>query len=175
MIDAKTNRDSPKSLVVDIVNIMDLRSRITCWEDEETIHIDVWGEGLGLLIGKRGTTLEALQEVVSAIVRRRFQEERSVVLDVEGYRERKKKKLAEMARGIAEKVRRTGRPAKLNPMDQKERKIVHEAVKEIPGVISYSEGSEPNRRVIIIPEGRENRGGIAIPTSKDRNTERQRG
>ncbi len=151
-MEGAANRLSPKSLVVDIVNIMDMRSRVTCWEDEETIHIDIWGEDLGLLIGKGGATLEALQEVVAAIVRRRFQDHREVVLDVEGYRERKRKKIVELAREMAERARRTGRPSKLSPMTQKERKIVHETIKELKGVMSYSEGSEPFRRVVIVPE-----------------------
>jgi spoIIIJ-associated protein len=155
-------RVTPKSLVVDIINILDLRSRITCWEDEETIHIDIWGEDLGLLIGRGGSTLEALQEVVSALVRKRFGDRRKVVVDVEGYRERKRKKLVELAQRMAEKVKRTGRPVKLNPMGQKERKVIHEAVKEIPGLESHSEGREPNRRVVIRPRTGNERARTAI-------------
>ncbi|MEJ5185705.1 MAG: R3H domain-containing nucleic acid-binding protein [Candidatus Geothermincolales bacterium] len=144
-------RVTPKSLVVDIVNIMDLRSRITCWEDDETIHIDIWGEDLGLLIGKGGATLEALQEVVAAIIRNRFGDRREVVLDVEGYKERKRKNLVDLALRVAERVKKTGRPVKLDPMTKKDRKIVHETIKELPGVESYSEGKEPHRRVVIVP------------------------
>lgn len=144
-------RVTPKSLVVDIVNIMDLRSRITCWEDDETIHIDIWGEELGLLIGKGGATLEALQEVVAAIIRKRFGDRREVVLDVEGYKERKRKNLVDLALRVAERVKKTGRPVKLDPMTKKDRKIVHETIKELPGVESYSEGKEPHRRVVIVP------------------------
>ena len=136
---------------MDIVNLMNLRTRVTSWEDEEEIHVDVWGDGLGILIGKGGTTLQALQDLVTIIVRRNCSEDRRIIVDVERYRERKKQKLREYAERMAEKAVVAGKPIKLEPMGSRERKIIHDALKDIPGVESKSEGEEPQRRVIIFP------------------------
>ena len=142
---------TPKSVVVDIVNMMNLRTRVTSWEDEEEIHVDVWGDGLGILIGKGGATLQALQDLVTVIIRRNCGEERRITIDVERYRERSRQKLREYAERMAEKAVTTGRPVRLDPMSSRERKIIHDALKDIPGVESKSEGEEPQRRVIISP------------------------
>ncbi len=144
-------RNTPKSIVVDIVNLMNLRTRVTSWEDEEEVHIDIWGENLGILIGRGGATLQALQDLVTVIARRKGHVNRRITVDVERYREKKRQKLREYAERMAEKVSNTGRPVELEPMNPRERKIVHDTLKEIPGVESYSEGEEPNRRVIIRP------------------------
>jgi len=148
-------RNTPKSIVVDIVNLMNLRTRVTSWEDEEEIHVDIWGEDLGILIGKGGSTLQALQDLVTVIARRRGHADRRITIDVERYKERKRQRLRDYAERMAEKATSTGRPVKLEPMTPRERKIVHDALKEIPGVESFSEGEEPHRRVIIKPLGAE--------------------
>ena len=142
---------TPKSVVVDIVNLMNLRTRITSWEDDEEIHVDVWGEDLGILIGRGGTTLQALQDLVSTIVRRNNDETRRIVVDVERYKERKRQKLREYAERMADKALSTRKPVKLEPMTPRERKIVHDALKDIDGVDSVSEGEDPQRSVVINP------------------------
>jgi spoIIIJ-associated protein len=147
----------PKEVVIDIVNLMNLRSRVTCWEDEEEIHVDVWGEDLGILIGRGGATLQALQELVAAIVKKNCGESRRIVVDVERYRERKRQKLREFAERMAEKALVTGRPVRLPPMTARERKIVHDTLKEMEGVESKSEGEEPRRMVVIRPLQQGNR------------------
>jgi len=142
---------TPKSVVVDIVNLMNLRTRITSWEDEEEIHVDVWGEDLGILIGRGGATLQALQDLVSTIIRRNGEETRRIVVDVERYKERKRQKLRKYAERMADKVLSTRKPVKLEPMTPRERKIVHDTLKDIEGVDSRSEGEDPHRRVVINP------------------------
>lgn len=142
---------TPKSVVVDIVNLMNLRTRVTSWEDEEEIHVDVWGEDLGILIGRGGTTLQALQDVVTTIVRRNCPEVRRIVIDVERYRERRRQKLREYAERMADKALTTRKPIKLEPMTPRERKIVHDALKDVSGVESKSEGEDPQRRIVISP------------------------
>jgi len=142
---------TPKSVVVDIVNLMNMRTRVTSWEDEEEIHVDVWGEDLGILIGRGGTTLQALQDLASTIVRRSNDETRRIVVDVERYKERKRQKLREYAERMADKALSTRRPVKLEPMTPRERKIVHDALKDIDGVDSMSEGEDPQRSVVINP------------------------
>lgn len=144
-------RMTPKSIVVDIVNLMNLRTRVTSWEDEEEVHIDIWGENLGILIGRGGTTLQALQDLVTVIARRKTNTNRRITIDVERYKERKRQKLREFAERMAEKAMATKKPVSLEPMTPRERKIVHDALKEMPGVESFSEGEDPQRRVIIRP------------------------
>lgn len=142
---------TPKSVVVDIVNLMNLRTRVTSWEDEEEIHVDVWGEDLGILIGRGGTTLQALQDIVSTILHRKNYEERRIVVDVERYKEKRRQKLMEYAERMAEKSLMSRKPIRLEPMSPRERKIIHDALKDVSGVTSKSEGEDPQRRVVISP------------------------
>jgi len=117
------------------------------------MYVDILGgeddEGMGLLIGRHGQTLDALQEVVRSAVQRRTQSRCRVMVDVEDYRKRRRSQLAEKARSAAARVRRTGRPERLEPMTSYERKIVHDAAGEIGGVETSSEGEDPERRVVI--------------------------
>ena len=119
---------------------------------EGTMYVDVWGaggEGMGLLIGRHGQTLDALQELVRGSVQRQTEARCRVIVDVEDYRKRRRSQLATRARNIARRVKKTGRPESLDPMNPYERKIVHDAVGEVGGVESVSEGQEPARRVVI--------------------------
>ena len=116
------------------------------------MYLDVWGEdgdGMGLLIGRHGQTLEALQEVVRAAVQRRLETRCRVVVDVEDYRKRRRSQLVSRAQGVARRVKRSGRPERLEAMSSYERKIVHDAVSEIGGIETASEGEDPERRVVI--------------------------
>jgi spoIIIJ-associated protein len=150
-MEAEEKMITPKSVVVDIVNLMNLRTRVTSWEDEEEIHVDVWGDDLGILIGRAGSTLQALQDVVSTIVKRNGYEGRRIVVDVERYKERRRQKLMDYAERMAEKALTTKKPIRLEPMTPRERKIVHDTLKDIAGVSSKSEGEDPERSVIISP------------------------
>jgi spoIIIJ-associated protein len=120
----------------------------------DAIHyVDIWAgedaEGMGLLIGKHGHTLDSLQELVRNHVQRATGERCSVVVDVEDYRKRRRSHVARRAREAASRVRKTGRAEALEPMTAWERKVVHEAVGEFEGLQTVSEGVEPNRRVVI--------------------------
>ena len=120
---------------------------------EGTMYVDILGgesaEDMGILIGKHGQTLDALQDVVRAAVQRRTESRCLVVVDVEDYRKRRRSQVAQRARQIAQRVKRSGRPERLEPMTPYERKIVHDAVGQLGGVESTSEGDEPDRRVVI--------------------------
>jgi spoIIIJ-associated protein len=120
---------------------------------EGTMYVDITGgedsEGMALLIGKHGATLEALQELVRFSVQRRTLSRCRVVVDIEDYAKRRRSQLADRARQIAGRVRRTGRKEALEPMNPYERKIVHDAASEVGGVETASEGEEPDRRVVI--------------------------
>jgi spoIIIJ-associated protein len=110
-------------------------------------------EGMGLLIGRHGATLEALQDVVRSAVQRRTEERCRVIVDVEDYRKRRRSQLAGKAREAAKRVRRTGRQERFEPMSPYERKIIHDAASEVGGVETSSEGEEPERRVVIRKKG----------------------
>jgi spoIIIJ-associated protein len=117
------------------------------------MYVDLLGgedpQGMGLLIGRHGQTLEALHEIVRSAVQRKTGERCLVVVDVEDYRKRRRSQLAERAGEAARRVRRTGRPESLEPMNPYERKIVHDAASQVGGVETSSEGEDPRRRVII--------------------------
>ena len=117
-------------------------------EDDRAV-IDVTGEDLGVLIGRRGQTLDALQEVTRTAVQRRLRSRVRLLVDVEGYRSRRRESLTEYARSMARRAISRGTEIELEPMNAYERKLVHDAVAEIEGASSYSEGDEPNRKVIV--------------------------
>jgi spoIIIJ-associated protein len=121
--------------------------------DEETIEVRVDGDDLGILIGPRGQTLQAVQELARAAVQRRLAggREARIRVDVAGYRQRRREALARFAQGVAEDVRASGVAKALEPMSPPDRKVVHDTVNELAGVATMSEGEEPNRRVVIVP------------------------
>jgi spoIIIJ-associated protein len=116
-------------------------------------YVDVWSpsssEDMGILIGKRGHTVESLQELVKSHVQRETGERCRVQVDVEDYRKRRRSRIVQRAQEAASRVRRSGKPEALEPMSAYERKIVHDAITEVDGVETASEGEEPDRRVVI--------------------------
>jgi spoIIIJ-associated protein len=121
--------------------------------DDEAIEASVDGPELGLLVGQKGVTLQAVQELVRSMVQRRFvgQTHARVRLDVAGYRARRKVALERFAREVAESVKASGDAKALDPMGSADRKVVHDAVNEIEGVSTASEGEDAARRVVIRP------------------------
>ncbi|HEY2812946.1 MAG TPA: RNA-binding cell elongation regulator Jag/EloR [Acidimicrobiales bacterium] len=121
--------------------------------DEDTIELRVEGEDLGLLIGPKGQTLQAVQELARTVVQRQASgtHHGRVRIDVAGYRQRRREALERFARQVADDVIASGAPKALEPMHPADRKVVHDAVNEIDGVSTTSEGEEPRRRVVISP------------------------
>ena len=113
--------------------------------------IDLAGEDSGLLIGRRGQTLQALQFLVTLIVRRQMGEEVRVVLDVENYRQRRETSLRDMAAKVASRVAQTNRSITLEPMSPADRRIIHTSLSQHPGVRTESAGEGENRKVTIMP------------------------
>jgi spoIIIJ-associated protein len=132
---------------------MGLEAEIDHHVVEGAMYVDIVeagdSEGMGLLIGKHGATLDALQELVRSAVQRRTASRCRVLVDVEDYGKRRRSQLADRARQMARRVRRTGKQETLEPMNPFERKVVHDAAAEVGGVESASEGQEPERRVVI--------------------------
>jgi spoIIIJ-associated protein len=141
--------ETAREFMAGLLEAMGLEGEIGTSVDGTTAHVDVGGEHLGALIGRRGQTLDALQEVARAAVQRRLRSRVRLAVDVEGYRARRRESLAEYARDMAERAKERGTEIELEPMTSYERKVVHDAVGEIEGASSFSEGEEPNRKVVI--------------------------
>ena len=123
-------------------------------EEEGVLEVVVDGNEVGLLIGRRGATLAAVEELLRVVVQRRAQGRRydKVRLEVAGYRRRRREALEGFAQRVAEDVRATGEAKILEPMSSADRKIVHDVIVEIDGVQTASEGEEPRRRVVVSPD-----------------------
>jgi spoIIIJ-associated protein len=119
--------------------------------DEGEIILDIVGDDLGLLIGRHGRTLDALQILVSAITNRRLNERYPLVVDVSGYRHRRRLKLEEIAKRAAERAARQHRAVALRPMTSFERRVVHVVLRDDRRVVTESEGEEPRRMVVVKP------------------------
>jgi spoIIIJ-associated protein len=121
-------------------------------EDRRTIHVDVRGDDLSILIGRRSETLNAFQYIASLMVGKEVQQWVQLVVDVEGYRSRREDQLRRMARRMAEQAVKTGRRQVLEPMAANERRLVHIELRDYPAVTTESIGEDPYRKVTIIPE-----------------------
>lgn len=136
---------------------------------EGILWLTVRGDDLGILIGRRGETLNSLQYLVNLAVNKRRHEHARLVLDVEGYREGREETLTALARKMAEKAVRSGRRVELEPMNPHERRVVHIALQEDKRVDTVSHGEEPYRRVVINPKNRKNRKGRGNKEGKNDN------
>jgi spoIIIJ-associated protein len=133
---------------------MGITAEVETGIEEGTMYVDILGSGpddedIGLLIGRHGQTLEAIQELTRVIVGRRLGGRCRVIVDVEDYRKRQRSRLASRAREVAKRVARTGREEELEPMNPYERKVVHDAVGKVAGVESSSRGEGAERHVVI--------------------------
>lgn len=138
--------------VAGLIDAMGLEAEVVDKIEDDTVTVDVTGPDLGVLIGRRGQTLDALQELARTAIQRRLRTRVRLTVDVEGYRARRRDSLADYARSIAERARDRGTEIELEPMSSWDRKIVHDAVSDIEGVTSFSEGVDPNRKVVIRAE-----------------------
>ena len=141
-------------LVARIAAALGVDARIEVHEEEETVTATCHAVDAGLLIGRHGQTIDAIQYLLNAVSHRRGDEPRKeVAVDAAGYRERRRSTLESLAARTAEQVRASGRPVELEPMTAVERKVVHLALKEHAGVETRSDGTEPNRYVVVVPTG----------------------
>lgn len=134
-----------------LLDILDLDGDLDLDVENERASVAIVGDGLDNLIGPHGATLEALQELTRLAVLQQTGERSRLMLDIGGFRARKRADLAVMAHNAIEKVRSSGQPTKLSPMTPFERKVVHDVVASADDVFSESEGEEPQRRVVIRP------------------------
>jgi len=141
-----------QELVEGVLDELDLDGDVVVEEDDERIQLTVeGGDDYGLLIGKRGQTIDALQLLCYQAAFRGLRDRKRVVLDAAGYRERRRETLEARADRAAEQALANNRQVEMDPMSAQERRVVHERLKERSGVETYSEGDEPNRCVIVAP------------------------
>jgi spoIIIJ-associated protein len=142
-----------RSLVAQIVETLGVDAEVVAREDDEAIVVTCSGPDVGLLIGRHGQTIDAIQYLLNVIAYRAYgDEKKDVVVDAAGYRARRQATLETLALRVAERVRESGEREELEPMTAVERKVVHLSIKEVPGVGTTSEGMEPNRYVVVVPE-----------------------
>ena len=140
-----------EKFIYDVLNAMDMKDvKVTSTVDEEgALSIDMEGNNMGILIGKRGQTLDSLQYLTNRVANKMQDGYVRVKLDTEDYRRRRKETLENLAKNIASKVKRTRRTVSLEPMNPYERRIIHSALQSDPAVSTHSEGEEPYRRVVV--------------------------
>lgn len=152
-IRVKVKRDymyEAKTFIRDVLNCMGVKAEIEIKEENNVIKVSLTGPDMGILIGYRGETLDSLQYLISLVVNKGHEMEyKRVILDTENYRLKREETLKRLARRIAEKVRRTARPVKLEPMNPYERRVIHSALQNDFYVNTYSEGEEPFRKVVV--------------------------
>ena len=142
---------SAEDFLKDVFKAMDMvvDIKVTENKEENSLDIELAGEEMGVLIGKRGQTLDSLQYLVSLVVNKYSDEYIRVKIDTENYRERRKETLENLARNIAYKVKRTRKTVSLEPMNPYERRVIHSALQNDRYVTTHSEGEEPYRRVVV--------------------------
>lgn len=147
-------REDALDFLEGLLESMELTGEISVEVSDESLSASINGGDLGILIGRHGHTLAALQELLRAAVQHQAQDRVRVTLDIEGYRERRREVLQQEAQEAARRAIEEAQEIELDPMPAYERKVVHDAIAEIEGVTSFSEGEEPYRKVVIRPEPR---------------------
>jgi spoIIIJ-associated protein len=143
-----------KTVLGRIVAGITVSAKIEGWVEGGTIYLNIKGDGSGLLIGRHGQTLDAIQYIVGRIVGKQLGEKRMVVIDTERYRERRKENLEQLAQRMGEKAKSTGRAVSLQPMSASDRRIVHLALKHDREIETRSEGEGGMKNIKIIPRKR---------------------
>ena len=136
----------------ELLEHMDVAGEVVGVADEESIDLQIKGEDLGILIGRRGQTLDSLQYIMSLAVNRQGGDWIRINLDIGDYRAKREESLRSLAQRAARKVEETGRRVALDAMSAAERRIVHQELQEYGGVITQSEGQDPYRRVVVLPK-----------------------
>ena len=149
-------KQDAEKFLTGVFGAMELPVEITMNYDKtaDCLEIDFAGEDMGILIGKRGQTLDSLQYLTSLVVNKEQQDYVRVKVDTENYRSRRKDTLENLAKNIAFKVRKTRKPVVLEPMNPYERRIIHSALQGNKYVETYSEGNEPYRHVVVVYKGK---------------------
>lgn len=149
VIKKERKEDVARRVLKEIGEALGLQVQIEGRADEESVVLNLRGSELGILIGRRGQTLDAIQYLVNLAASKNSLGRERIILDVEGYRQRRAETLERLATRLAERVRRTGESVALEPMSAHERRVIHLALQENPYVTTHSEGEEPFRKIVI--------------------------
>lgn len=147
--------DITDEIIQKILSYLDLTGEIEKEQDGDVLRLNIIGGDMGILIGKKGQTLDALQFLLSLIYNKKKKDKAKIILDIEGYRQRRERSLKDMAIKLAEKVKYERKNITLDPMMPNERRIIHLTLQNHPDVITFSQGEEPMRRVVISPKNQD--------------------
>ena len=136
----------------EMINAMDVKASFEIEKKNGDVTVNIMGGDLGMLIGRRGETLEAIQFWTNLALSKKMAERKRVTVDIEGYRRRREDTLTRLAYKLADKAKKTGSRVALEPMNPQERRIIHMALQNDYTISTYSEGQEPSRRVVILPK-----------------------
>lgn len=161
--ESPSETDSPllnhtEAVISRLLHLLNLEAQVSAHYGERArdgrrnVHVDIRGNDLSILIGRRSETLNAFQYIASLIIGKEIEDWVQLVIDVEGYRERREKQLIQMAQRMADQVAKSGRRQTLEPMPSAERRIIHIALRDHPDVMTESTGEDPHRKVTIVPK-----------------------
>ncbi|MPN11622.1 hypothetical protein SDC9_158926 [bioreactor metagenome] len=144
---------SAQSFLTEVFGILGMEVDVNAFAHEELLRLELKGDSMGLLIGRRGETLDALQYLTNLVVNRGDEDYTKVTIDIENYRAKREEALVALAGKVAGKVLKNKKSITLEPMNPYERRIIHSTLQNVEGVTTASVGSEPSRRVVVSPEG----------------------
>ncbi len=151
ILDYTLEKEKAKKFLRDVLQAMDIKAEIRLKDTNEGLYINLSGPKMGIIIGRRGQTLDSLQYLVSLVVNKDKDRDGfiKVILDTEDYRKKREETLQRLAKRLAERVQKTGKKVELEPMNPYERRIIHYTLQEFEDITTFSEGDEPYRKVII--------------------------
>ncbi len=149
--DYALEKEKARKFLREVLEAMDIKAEIRMRDTNEGLYINLSGPKMGVIIGRRGQTLDSLQYLVSLVVNRDKERDNfvKVILDTEDYRRKREETLQRLAKRLAERVQKTGKRVELEPMNPYERRIIHSTLQEFEDITTFSEGEEPYRKVII--------------------------
>ncbi len=144
-------KERARKFLREVLEAMDIKAEIRVKDINESLYINLSGPKMGMIIGRRGQTLDSLQYLASLVVNKDKERDSfvKVILDTEDYRRKREETLQRLARRLADRARKTGKNIELEPMNPYERRIIHSTLQEVEGITTFSEGEEPYRKVII--------------------------
>lgn len=145
----ENSSDTARNFLSDVIEGMGVYAEIEVFEEDNNVYMELKGDDIGILIGRRGETLDALQYLISLVVNRNSNTYKRVVLDTENYRKKREETLVKLARRLANRVIKYGKTITLEPMNPYERRIIHSSLQNNKKIRTYSIGDEPNRKVVI--------------------------
>ncbi|MBO5240575.1 MAG: protein jag [Clostridia bacterium] len=173
-VSEKTDGERTIAFLEGLFELLNVTACTELVSEGEKIEINVTAANTNSIIGKRGETLDAVQTLAGAVANTGREEYKRVVVDCENYRENREATLKKLAENLAQKATRLGKKIKLEPMNPYERRIIHSALSEIEGVRTESEGKEPNRYIVVIPDNLEDPNAPALEARNGRDRDRDR-